>query len=29
MGEATKGKYDVLKNFAIGGLSAMTATSVI
>lgn len=29
MGEAAKGKYDVLKNFAIGGLSAMTATSII
>lgn len=29
MTEAKKGKLDVVKNFAVGGLSAMTATSVI
>lgn len=29
MTEVTKGKYDIIKNFAVGGLSAMTATSVI
>lgn len=29
MSVAEKGRYDILKNFAIGGMSAMTATSVI
>jgi len=29
MTEAKKGRFDVAKNFAVGGLSAMTATSVI
>jgi hypothetical protein len=29
MSEQKKGKFDMIKNFAIGGLSGMTATSVI
>jgi hypothetical protein len=29
MSESKKGRFDILKNFAVGGLSAMMATSVI